>query len=436
IFFRASNDNGASFGDTVNLSNNAGESGRQRIAVSGNSVYVVWRYSGEIFFRASNDNGASFGDTVNLSNNTLGVSENTLNSSYNGGNETFTKRSDLPQIAVSDNYVYVVWVDYIPGDYDIQFRASNDNGATFGNAVNVETRIGLTDLPQIAVSDNYVYVMWDEFTLAEGLHIFLRASNDNGATFGNAVGLIRNVGYTDSTPVVVSGNNVYVISAVGNIDIFFRASNDNGASFGDTVNLSNNAEASSNPQMVVSGTDVYVVWEDYATGNPEILFSTFMPGTDIETSKKMVLLTDNESVKVEVTTDLGTLETGKPVGFTLNFHDPMTGKLLQNVNYSFIIIDEGGNNILNRLNLHANEGIDTQFVTFSNTGSFTLSIDIAGIGINEPYDSTYDGMASTVLTVVPEFPLSIMAVMGIVLGTAIAISRYNRVRETHGFKAE
>ena len=55
------------------LSNTAGSSSIPSIAVSGNNVYVVWRDNtpgnDEVFYRRSNDGGASFGSTVNLSNN-------------------------------------------------------------------------------------------------------------------------------------------------------------------------------------------------------------------------------------------------------------------------------------------------------------------------------------------------------------------------------
>jgi hypothetical protein len=89
-----------------------------------------------------------------------------------------------------------------------------------------------------------------------------------------------------------------------------------------------------------------------------------------------------------------------------------------------MVMDENGNNVVSESNIHAHTGIDTQSITFSENGSFTLLIDIAGVGIDEPYDSSYSGVASTVLTVVPEFPLSILALMGLVLGTAIAMTRF------------
>ncbi len=433
IFFKASNDNGATFGSTVNLSNNAGDSSNPKssdapqIAVSGSNVYVVWADhtpgNWDIFFKASNDNGATFGSTINLSNNAVDVSKNTSSPSNSTAGSSSPKRSDIPQIAVSGSNVYVVWVDYIPRNYDVLFRASNDNGATFGNAVNLDTSPGLADLPQVDVSGNNVYVLWEDFSEVEGLDIFFRASNDNGATFGNAVNLIRHAGYSLSTPLVVSGSNVYVISAVGNVDILLRASRDNGASFDDAITLSNNAGGSSDPQMTISGSNMYVVWQDYSAGNWDIFFRTLMYGSDRETGEKMVLPTDSGSMKVEVTMDRGTLETGQPVRFTLKFLHPITGEQLQDVNYSFMIMDEKGNSIVNRSNIHTHEGADTQLITFSNKGLFTLAVDVAGLGINKPYDSRYSGIAGTTVTVVPEFPSSILVLMAVVAATVIAITR-------------
>jgi hypothetical protein len=58
IFFKRSTNSGSTFSSAINLSNNAGDSFLPRIAVSGNTVYVVWQDftpgNGEIFFRKSN----------------------------------------------------------------------------------------------------------------------------------------------------------------------------------------------------------------------------------------------------------------------------------------------------------------------------------------------------------------------------------------------
>ncbi|MGA7369069.1 MAG: hypothetical protein WBX01_08065 [Nitrososphaeraceae archaeon] len=96
-----STDSGASFGDTINLSNNAGDSTDPDIASSSNkSIYVVWRDDSagteQMLFQRSANGGASFqtglSEHLTLSNNTI-------------------KNIDAiePQVASDRSSVYVVW---------------------------------------------------------------------------------------------------------------------------------------------------------------------------------------------------------------------------------------------------------------------------------------------------------------------------------------
>ena len=76
--FRASNDNGATVGHKMNLSNTTGaDSQDAEIAASGNNVYVTWwernQTSDEPVLRVSSDNGGTFGPILKLaSNGTIG----------------------------------------------------------------------------------------------------------------------------------------------------------------------------------------------------------------------------------------------------------------------------------------------------------------------------------------------------------------------------
>jgi hypothetical protein len=75
VMFKASADNGKTFGDKMNLSNTINSQSQDvSIAASGNNVYVSWwernATSNEPVMRVSNDNGKTFGDTIELSNNT------------------------------------------------------------------------------------------------------------------------------------------------------------------------------------------------------------------------------------------------------------------------------------------------------------------------------------------------------------------------------
>src|SRR5918995_553711 len=127
--------NAISFDPTINLSNTAGRSLEPSVAASENNVHVVWtddiQGNREILYRRSTDGGASFGGTVNLSN-TAGFSAS-------------------PAVAVSGfQNVYVVWMDHSLGNFDILFRGSTDDGASFGGTVNLTNTSGRSDRPAVA----------------------------------------------------------------------------------------------------------------------------------------------------------------------------------------------------------------------------------------------------------------------------------------------
>ncbi len=96
---------------------------RASIALSGdNNVYLTWwdNKTGDwqVFSRASTDNGKTFGDTVNISNSS-------------------DARSIGARMAAQGNNLYISWIGIKPGEKQVMFRSSNDNGDTFANPVTV-----------------------------------------------------------------------------------------------------------------------------------------------------------------------------------------------------------------------------------------------------------------------------------------------------------
>ena len=78
--FRASTDNGATFGDKINLSNSTkSESQDVQIDAAGDRVFVTWwernATSNQPVLRISTDNGKTFGSILKLAaNGTIGSS--------------------------------------------------------------------------------------------------------------------------------------------------------------------------------------------------------------------------------------------------------------------------------------------------------------------------------------------------------------------------
>ncbi len=120
--------------------------------------------------------------------------------------------------------VYIVWQDRTPGNLDILFRVSTNNGSTFASTKNLSNNDGDSRNAQISSVSDAVRIVWQ----------------DNGE--------------------------------LGNFDIFFKASGNEGDTFGSTKNLSNNNGESSVPQIISSGGNIYVVWQDNTPGNFDIFF--------------------------------------------------------------------------------------------------------------------------------------------------------------------
>jgi hypothetical protein len=95
-------------------------------------------------------------------------------------------------IVISGNNVYITWWSNKTGNDEVMFRASTDNGVTFGNKINLSnTTEADSQDAEIAASGNKVYVTWWERNQTSEEPV-LRVSGDNGATFGPLLRLASN----------------------------------------------------------------------------------------------------------------------------------------------------------------------------------------------------------------------------------------------------
>lgn len=216
VFYKRSTNNGASFGSIKNLSGN-NNAGSGKIAISGKNVYVTWESvvgGSDVFFKRSTDEGASFGSTKNLSNN--------------------PGQSEISRISASGDKVYVIWSDDtgIPtGDCDrtadncdVFFRASNNKGASFGGNINLSNNPEASYGSNVLSSGKSVYVLWADATPGNW-DIFFRASNNKGASFDDAINVSDNSGDLRGLDMSRKGNSAYVVWAdntPGNDEILFK----------------------------------------------------------------------------------------------------------------------------------------------------------------------------------------------------------------------
>jgi hypothetical protein len=318
IFMKNSNDNGTTFGSSVNLSNNSGFSEHPQIAAYDNNVYAIWAddTSGnrEVLFTRSVDNGTSFDKIKNLSNNT---------------SDSFNQ-----EIAVFGDTVYVVWLDQSDEDDEtnILLKASGDGGETFGRTVNISSNANQETFPKVAAFEGSVYIAWnmadDQLDERDNEGLFFVRSLDGGNTFDNIIKLNHENDFGE-LQIAAFDETVYVASGgLPSVDVngvLFTKSNDGGRSFSEPVtidengrfvnslnvevsaydeqfsyvaaqvsvsgneeilllemtsnnstkvlNLSNNPKISECPSIAIEGDNIYVVWEDMTPGNHEILYA-------------------------------------------------------------------------------------------------------------------------------------------------------------------
>ena len=297
ILLKTSNDGGQTFGDVVNLSNNTADSYNQEISVSGNNVYVVWQDAqkltqgnSNISFISSNDGGQTFGDVVNLSNNAGKTSFPKISSSQ--GNVYVAWNIDSGDRSI-------VGVNNTEGG--IFFVKSPDNGSSFNEEISLNTNEKPGEL-QIDASDNNVYVIWGSPDPSTTNHNSAQAlanenTNNNNLT-GDGIYFTKSIddGNSFTKPSFIQGQflnplNVDIIhhsnklivaiqatplnnTIEGNQDIFLMGSQNMGDSFfSESVNISNNVGISECPSMTILSSDdkLFVVWQDRSPGNNEAL---------------------------------------------------------------------------------------------------------------------------------------------------------------------
>ena len=199
-------------------------------------------------------------------------------------------KADLPQIAVLDNDVYIVWRDNTPGNEDIYFTKSPDSGFSFTDPVNLSDNAGPSAFPRLSIVGKNIYSVWYDYTPGQS-DIFFAKSLDGGNSF-ETISLSDNGGVSYNPWVAAHENNVYVvwndetpnlntlnITKPKNIDvalvplsILVATSHDGGSAF-DVSKLSDSQFDSWNPRISVYQNYVYVVWNQKTQTGNEIFFA-------------------------------------------------------------------------------------------------------------------------------------------------------------------
>jgi peroxiredoxin len=196
VMIRVSNDNGKSFADKVNLSNTSkSNSFHSNVAVFGNDVYVSWLNNNtgylETNTRTSTDGGKIFGPILVINGTGTLLQKSRIIQIPQV--DEIADSEENTHIATSGDRVYIVSWDKKSGNWEILFARSTDGGKTFEKTINLsnspDTR---SDHATILVNENNVYMIWWETARNGTQDPVFRASDDNGSTFGPVLKLDAN----------------------------------------------------------------------------------------------------------------------------------------------------------------------------------------------------------------------------------------------------
>ncbi|MGA7691542.1 MAG: hypothetical protein WCA61_04460 [Nitrososphaeraceae archaeon] len=108
--------------------------------------------------------------------------------------EAFAPTSFRAPPAITGDNIYVAWWtnNTANGNEEVNFRASNDGGQTFGDKINLSNTTN-SDSSNVEIESDAdsIAVSWWETNQTSTTPV-MRVSNDNGATFGSVLRLAPN----------------------------------------------------------------------------------------------------------------------------------------------------------------------------------------------------------------------------------------------------
>jgi len=215
-----------------------------------------------------------------------------LSSFDGGGSWTAPKRVDSypstfihcqdPAIASnSSGAIFVVWSDDRSGTFRTYFSRSLDQGVNFATDMLVTmTTTGNQTVPDIAVKDDIIYVVWAEYVPGKDPDIYLARSNDSGMSFLSPVRVDHtgtSQAYQSHPTVCVNGSKVFVawhgFTIDTNYNVYGSISLNAGVSFTADVRVSDGSLDYEHARPDASFTPdgrIVVVWQDKRSGNLDI----------------------------------------------------------------------------------------------------------------------------------------------------------------------
>jgi hypothetical protein len=195
-----------------------------------------------------------------------------------------------PVIATDSNdNIHVLWHDWAPGNLEIYYKKSTNGGSTW-TTKRLTYNSDFSGYPAIAIdTNNHIHVVWFDETPGN-TEIYYKKSTNEGATW-TTKRLTYNSGSAYHPSIAVdSNNNIYIVwndTTPGNDEIYYKESTNGGTSW-TTKRLTYNSGSSEYPDIKLDSNDhIHLVWQDHTPGNPQIFYKKSTNGGSSWTTKRL-----------------------------------------------------------------------------------------------------------------------------------------------------
>jgi hypothetical protein len=185
----------------------------------------------------------------------------------------------VPDIAVFENNVHVVWQDYRAGSKEqVYYKRSTDDGLNWNPGERLSIDPERSSIPAIAAMHNNVHVAWLDFRDHGGSddEVYYKRSTNNGDWFEAAIRLTNVVSFKWDCDIAVFDDNIHIVWGdgrnVGSSDIYYIRSTDNGITWSPEILITNPSGIDQEPKVAISGTNVFIIWESFSGGIYEVYF--------------------------------------------------------------------------------------------------------------------------------------------------------------------
>jgi len=285
---------------------NSGNSSCPRMAITGsNRIHVFWHDHtfdhSEILNRNSTDRGDTWQSIARL----------TWDPSY----------SRLCDAAGYDNYMFIVWAEFSPGNYEIMFRRGNASTSNWDASKRVTWNSGDSSSPSICFSTKFdifttsilVHIVWEDDTTGNKEIYYRKGIYEKDSAFetfywSTQKRLTWNTG-TSVRPVVAVDPNqdihvVWYDNTSGNYEICHKKSTDEGATWSGTRRLTWTSDSSFAPAMKIdSAGGIHIVWYDGPSGTISPYHRKGTDGGSTWSSRTRLSWNSASAPGISVTTD-------------------------------------------------------------------------------------------------------------------------------------